>query len=99
MATRDPDGPQTVGIVVAGSALAIGALAAVAFISLATRHASRGARRAAATARGLRRGAMVGCLVALLAGLRVLDGLTPLTALFVAAPFLVAEAVLSTRRV
>ncbi|MHB8631479.1 MAG: hypothetical protein ACYC9W_06085 [Candidatus Limnocylindria bacterium] len=99
MATRDPDGPQTVGIVVAGSALAIGALASVAFIWLATRHTSRGARRAAATARGLRRGAIVGCLVALLAGLRVLDGLTPLTALFVAAPFLVAEAVLSTRRV
>ena len=48
--------------------------------------------------RGLRRGAMAGCVVGLAALLRVLDGLTPLTAVFVAAPFVVAEVVLSTRR-
>jgi hypothetical protein len=42
---------------------------------------------------------MVGCIVALGIVLRALDGLTPLTAIFVVAPFIVAEAVLTTRRV
>ena len=42
--------------------------------------------------------ALVGVLFGLAALLRVLDGLTPLTAVFVAAPFVVAEVVLSTRR-
>jgi predicted metal-binding membrane protein len=41
---------------------------------------------------------MVGCVIALMALLRVVDGLTPLTAIFVVAPFVVAEVVLSTRR-
>jgi hypothetical protein len=41
---------------------------------------------------------MVGCVIALVALLRVLDGLTTLTAIFVIAPFVVAEVVLSTRR-
>jgi hypothetical protein len=98
VATRDPDGPVTVGLAVAGSALAIGALAAAALVSLATRRAKRGVRREAAVARGLRRGVMVGCVIALVALLRVLDGLTTLTAIFVIAPFVVAEVVLSTRR-
>lgn len=83
--------------VVAGLALAAGALAALLFVSLATRSV-RGARRDAATLRGLRRGVMVGCALALLALLRVVDGLTPLTAAFTLAPFLIAEAVLSGRR-
>jgi hypothetical protein len=87
-----------VGLVVAGSALTVGALAAVAFVSLATRRTTRGARRRIAVARGLRRGAMIGCVIALGALLRVLDGLTPLSAVFVVAPFIVAEVVLSTRR-
>lgn len=98
VATRDPDGPLSVGLAVAGSALAIGAFAAVALVSLATRRTKRGARRDAAVSRGLRRGVMVGCVVALLALLRVVDGLTTLTAIFVVAPFIVAEVVLSTRR-
>ena len=42
---------------------------------------------------------MVGSAIGLLALLRVLDGLTGLTAVFVIAPFVVAEAVLSARRV
>jgi hypothetical protein len=88
----------SVGLVVAGSALAVGALAAVALVSFATRGTKRGPRRGLAVARGLRRGAMVGCVVALVALLRVMDGLTPLTAIFVVAPFIVAEVVLSTRR-
>jgi hypothetical protein len=41
---------------------------------------------------------MVGCVLALIALLRAVDGLTGLTAIFVAAPFVVAEVVLSTRR-
>jgi hypothetical protein len=86
-----------VGLVVAGSAIAIGAIAALGLVSVATRRMRRGTRRGLAVARGLRRGAMLGCVVALVALLRVLDGLTPLTAAFVVAPFVVAEAVLSTR--
>jgi hypothetical protein len=88
----------SVGLAVVGAALAVGALAAVALVSLATRETKRGARRGLAVARGLRRGAMVGCVLGLVALLRVLDGLTPLTATFVVAPFIVAEVVLSTRR-
>jgi hypothetical protein len=41
---------------------------------------------------------MVGCALGLLAILRVVDGLTPLTAAFTLLPFLIAEAVLSGRR-
>jgi len=98
VATRDPDGPLSVGLVVGGSALAIGAVTAAIFVGLGTRGAKRGKRRDVAAARGLRRGAMVGSAIGLVALLRVLDGLTPLTAIFVIAPFVVAEAVLSTRR-
>jgi hypothetical protein len=42
---------------------------------------------------------MVGCAAALLIVLRAVDGLTPVTVVFVVAPFVVAEAVLSMRRV
>jgi hypothetical protein len=98
VATRDPDGPQSVGLVVAGSGLASGALAAVVLVSLAMRGTRRGARRGAAVARGLRRGVMAGCAIALVALLRVLDGLSPLTVTFVVTPFVVAEIVVSTRR-
>ncbi|HEV2249880.1 MAG TPA: hypothetical protein VGT60_05175 [Candidatus Limnocylindria bacterium] len=83
---------------VAGGAIAIGALAALGLVSAATRRTRRGTGRAVAVAAALRRGAMAGCAVALLALLRVVDGLTPLTAVFVIAPFVVAEAVLATRR-
>lgn len=83
---------------VAGAAIAAGALIALALVSASTRTARRGAKRSAAVARGLRRGAMVGCVLALLALLRVLDGLTPLTLVFVVAPFVAAEVLLSTRR-
>lgn len=98
VATRDPDGPLSVGLVVGGVAIAFGALAAALFAALAARGAKRGKTRDLAVARGLRRGAMVGSVIGLLALLRVLDGLTPLTAAFVIAPFVVAEAVLSARR-
>lgn len=98
VATRDPDGPLTVALVVGGAGVAIGALAVLAFVSVATRGAKRGPARAAAIARAIRRGTMVGCTAALLIVLRAVDGLTPVTAVFVVAPFVVAEAVLSTRR-
>jgi len=84
--------------VVVGTALAVGALAAAAFVAIATRRTRRGANRDAAVASGLRRGVMVGCVFALVALLRIVDGLTVLTAVFVVAPFIVAEVVLSTRR-
>ena len=98
VATRDPDGPLSVGLVVGGGAVLVGALAAALFVGLGARGAKRGKRREVAAARGLRRGAMVGSAIGLIALLRALDGLTPLTAAFVIAPFVVAEAVLSTRR-
>jgi hypothetical protein len=98
VATRDPDGPLSVGLVVGGSAIAIGAVAGAIFVGVATRGVKRGKRQEVAAARGLRRGVMVGSAVGLVAMLRVVDGLTPLTAAFVIAPFVVAEAVLSVRR-
>jgi len=98
VATRDPDSPQSVGLVAIGSSLAVAALASLAFVSVATWGTKRGARRGLAVARGLRRGVMVGCVIGLAALLRVVDGLTPLTAAFVVVPFVVAEVVLSTRR-
>ena len=88
---------MSVGLVVGGIAIAIGALAAALFVGFGTRGAKRGKRRELAAARGIRRGAMVGSAIGLVALLRVLDGLTPLTAIFVIAPFIVAEAVLSAR--
>jgi len=98
VATRDPDGPLSVGLVVAGAGIAIGALVAAVLVSGGTRRVRRGKKRDAAVATGLRRGAMAGSAIGLIALLRVLDGLTPLTAIFVIAPFVVAEVVLATRR-
>jgi hypothetical protein len=82
---------------VGGAAIASGALAAALFVSIGAR-TKRGKARVLATARGVRRGAMVGSVIGLIALLRVLDGLTPLTGMFVIAPFIAAEAVLSARR-
>ena len=98
MATRDPDSVLTVALAVGSAAAAVGALAAIGFVAMATRGQKRGAARGAAAGRGLRRGALVGSVAGLLALLRAVDGLTPVTALFVIAPFVAAEAVLSLRR-
>lgn len=84
--------------VVGGSAVAFGALIAAILVAAGTRHVKRGPKRDAAVARGLRRGTMGGAAAALVAVLRLLDGLTPLTVIFVVLPFIVAEAVLTTRR-
>jgi len=83
---------------VAGAGIAIGALVAAVLVSSGTRRVRRGRKRDVAVASGLRRGAMAGSSLGLIALLRILDGLTPLTAFFVIAPFVVAEIVLSTRR-
>ena len=88
---------MSVGLVVAGAGIAIGALVAAVLVSGGTRQVRRGRKRDAAVATGLRRGAMAGSSLGLIALLRVLDGLTPLTTIFVIAPFVVAEVVLSTR--
>jgi uncharacterized membrane protein YccC len=45
----------------------------------------------------VRRGTIVGAILGLVALLRVIDGLTPLTAAFVVGAFLLAEVVLSAR--
>lgn len=74
------------------------AAVAAALLVATGRAKRRGTQREAAVARGLRRGAMVGSAFGLLAVLRLLDGLTPLTASFVVAPFVLAEVVLSARR-
>ncbi|HVR88509.1 MAG TPA: hypothetical protein VHG53_03065 [Candidatus Limnocylindria bacterium] len=89
---------MSVALAVGSGAAAVGALAALAFVAVATRGLKRGAARGAAAGRGLRRGATVGSVAGLLALLRALDGLTVVTVLFVIAPFLVAEVVLSMRR-
>lgn len=83
---------------VGAGAVAAGALAAALFVTVGARGPRRGKRREIATARGVRRGAMVGSAVGLVALLRVVDGLTPLTAVFVIAPFVVAEVILSAGR-
>lgn len=85
-------------VAVGGSAVAFGALVAALLVAAGARRTKRGPLRDAAVARGLRRGTMGGAALGLVALLRVLDGLTPLTVIFVLAPFVVAEVVLSTRR-
>ena len=98
VATRDPDSPLAIGVVAAGVALTTGGLVGGALVWDGLRRNARGVKRDRAVARGLRRGAMAGCILALGVLLRALDGLTPLTAILVAGPFIVAEAILSARR-
>lgn len=96
VATRDPDRLVTVLAAVAGAAVAAGALVAAALATVASRdRAGRG--RDLRMIRAVRRGAVAGSIVGLVALLRVIDGLTPLTAAFVVGAFVVAEVVLSAR--
>ena len=96
VATRDPDRLITVLAAIAGAAVTTGALVAAAFVAAASR-GRRGPGRAGSTPRAVRRGAIAGSIVGLIALLRVIDGLTPLTAAFVVGTFLLAELVLSAR--
>lgn len=95
LATRDPEEPWAVAAVILAAGGAAGAAA-----TLVQLRRARGARRRASLGRTLvatRRGAEIAAAVALLLWLRALDGLSVITAVFVVATFLVAEAVLSAR--
>ena len=93
MATRDPDDPLAVGVVIAGSSVAVACGSALVWLFLERRWAGR--RRSAR--RAFRRAAALGTVVAALALLRVVDGLTVITGGFVVAGFALAELVLATR--
>ena len=93
--TRDPEDPLSVALLVLALGVAAGALAAM-FLLRTRRRAGRrvpGMRRGMA----LRRGAEFGAVVALLLWLRVVDGLSIITATFVIAAFVVAEVIASAR--
>ena len=96
VATRDPDRLSTILVAIAGAAVATGALVAAALVAVASRR-RRGRVRDIEVVRAIRRGAVAGSIVGLIALLRVIDGLTPLTAAFVVGAFAIAEIVLSTR--
>jgi hypothetical protein len=92
---RDPEEPLSVALLVLSLGVGAGALAAM-FLSRTRRRAGRrvpGMRRAMA----LRRGAEFGAVVALLLWLRIVDGLSVITASFVIAAFAVAEFIASAR--
>ncbi|HEX9268552.1 MAG TPA: hypothetical protein VF998_01795 [Candidatus Limnocylindria bacterium] len=86
------------GVAIGAGATALGALVAAALVALSTRSVRRGKQRELAIARGLRRGTFVGALAGLVAVLRIVDALTPLTAAFLVLPFVAAELALSARR-
>lgn len=93
MFTRDPEEAWAIAAVIAALSIAAGALV----ISLQLRAPRPGRRGRGAVREGvaIRRGVEVTIGVALLLWLRVVDGLSLVTAGFVIGAFLVAEAVLS----
>lgn len=78
---------------IAAASVAVAALASLALLRWAA--VGRSAHARASRARAVRRGAEIGAALGLIATLQVIGGLTPLTALFVALSFAVAEYVLS----
>jgi hypothetical protein len=82
-----------VAAVVASTSLAVASLVGLVLLSAAP--VGRAAKARGSRLRAVRRGLEAGAIVALLAGLQVIGGLTPLTALFVVLSFAVAEYVLS----
>lgn len=95
LATRDPEEPWAVAAVILAAGGAAGGTA-----TLVQLRRARAGRRRASQGRSLvatRRGVEIAAAVALLLWLRALDGLSVITAVFVVATFLVAEAVLSAR--
>lgn len=90
--TREPEGPFLAAALVA---LGVGAASAASLVLLRTAQAGRSARARSSRARAVRRGAELGAVLALVAGLQVIGGLTPLTVLFVVLSFAIAEYVLS----
>ncbi|HEV8228458.1 MAG TPA: hypothetical protein VGQ86_00750 [Candidatus Limnocylindria bacterium] len=93
MFATDPDSALAVGVVIALLATCAGAVAAIALLSVSI--APR--RRRPGTLAALRRGTELSAIVALLLLLRVVDGLTLITAGFIVAGFVVAEVILSAR--
>ena len=93
--TRDPEEPWAVALVILSLGLATGAGA----VAWQLRSPGAGKRRRLPRPRidALRRAAEIGAIVTLLLWLRAVDGLSPLTASFVIAAFVVAELVLSAR--
>lgn len=91
--TQEPTPAGVVGVIAAASvaAASIGALLLLRYAPVGRSVRARVARFAA-----VRRGIELGAIVGLIGTLRVIDGLTPLTALFVVLSFAIAEYVLST---
>ena len=98
--TRDVDDRGALALVVAGTTLAGAGLAGLVAIFLEERAAARATprRRPAHRGRAVRRGIGVGLVVGAFALLRAVDGLSVITATFVLAGFVLAEIVLSSRR-
>lgn len=95
MLTRDPEEAWAVAVLILALGAASGAFATLLGLRSGTAGRKRAAQRNAATA--ARRGAELGAVVALLLWLRVVDGLSLITATFVVATFVVAESLLSAR--
>lgn len=90
--TQEPTPLGVIAVIAlaAASAAALGALALLRYAPI-----GRSARARAARLAAVRRGTELGAVVGLIATLRIVDGLTPLTALFVVLSFAIAEYVLS----
>ena len=95
--TRDPEDGFSVALLVIALGTAAGSLAAM--FLLRTRR--RAGRRVPSMRRelALRRGAEFGAATGLLVWLRIVDGLSLITAAFVIAAFVVAELIVSARPV
>lgn len=91
--TQEPT-PAGVIAVIAAASVAAATLAALVLLRYAA--AGRSIRARISRFAALRRGIEVGAIIGLIATLRVIDGLTPLTALFVVLSFAIAEYVLSS---
>jgi hypothetical protein len=93
--TRDPDEAWAVAVLILALGAASGAFATLLALRPGTGARKRTSRGHAATA--ARRGVEIGAVVALLLWLRVVDGLSPITAAFVITTFVVTESLLSAR--
>jgi hypothetical protein len=95
VATREPSELASVALVIGSAAVVAGALSARVLLWLGARSGPRRGKRT--TLRALRRGFAIGAACGVLAFLRVVDGLTLVTAAFVVLAFALAEVALSAR--
>lgn len=91
--TQEPTPAGVLGVIAAAS-VATAALTALILLRYAA--VGRSVRARISRFAALRRGIELGAIVGLIATLRLIDGLTPLTALFVVLSFAIAEYVLSS---